>query len=409
MSKALGSNVSLQDIAFSQYSRPNDDTRAAANPIAALARMRRMSESALTSGILKQDEDFHYLQRAQCHKAALELRDSDPAAYEVSAVTYAIAAQDNGNGTFKVAFSNVLEATTGELANAAAEGPFKFVATVGGNELGAVRFQSDAVRERVGTINHGEIVANLPAGKHQGRMYIDTGRKWIVCKMGFQLPLDQTTNIDCERFKFPPLFQIRGSNIATVDRDSQGKFSRYRQPDLREPHNCKGLETHGDTDHLSPDSKLAILLRQVKVGNDSTCLSCHTISDSNSYPGLFCPKKEGGPFDPYGRPKEVVEIGPVLVRYFMEPKLQSVPKFDRTEEWGGDIEAMERHFQALFEAYCTNVQVQVPRRNATATTETIQAHEIFNDFLKPFWPPNTTVTRDALCQKYRASGGNSPQ
>ncbi len=406
-SQALGANLNYESIHFSQYSRPNDDTRAAANPIAALARMRKVSESQLTSTILRQDSDHHYLDRSGCVKAALELRDADAAAYEVSAVTFAIAAHAASPSNYKVAFSNILEATTAELVNAAAQGNFSLeVSLTNTGRLPGSRYSSDLVPNKVNSINHATVTAELPAGQYEGQMWIDGGRRWMVCKTKFSLPLDESTAINCERFKFPPLFHMRTNTRLAIDFEASGKPARWKQPDLGEPHNCKALETHGDTDKLSPDSKFAYLLRQVKVGRSETCLSCHTIDNEVGIPGLFCKSKgDDSPFDPYGRPKEVVEVAPSIVHYFVNQTDESVPKWDHKDSWGSEIEVMRSHFRTLLRSYCDELLVDVATRDVNNPVERVPAHTVIHDFIKPFLPAvnGQPVTREQICTKFKAS------
>jgi hypothetical protein len=383
---------------FSQYSRPNDDTRAAANPVAAIASIRKVPEKDLLQTVLKQDQDNAYIDRAGCVKAAVELMQHDTAAYEVAAATFAIAAAEGSNGRFKVAITNALESTTKELLTAASTGPFNLQAEISGRKIGGVRYQVDPTSYQVNTINHSTIAFELESGQHRGQFWIDGGRRWIVCKTQFNLPLDDSTIISCERFKFPLMYHIRTNTRVPVDQ-FQGKYIRWLKPDLSEPHNCKGLETHADTDELSPDSKLAYLLRQIKVDGKPTCLACHAMGNDPGFPGLFCGSKNPKEaFDPYGRPKEVVEIGLPMAAYFNTLDENTIPKWDQRDIWPeNEIELMKKDFDRLIAAYCNSEAIEVPRRDSVNPVQRTNARDVLTAFLKsiggPTWEPHKDICR----------------
>ncbi len=382
----------LTNFRFVQYSRSNDDVRAGANPEALIiARLRANGHSNPTQELLRLTErnplgQFRY--RPELLELAKQFNLEDAGIYEVYTQTFGISSRDlSGNAGKAVRFAAILESKTNVLARAAVTGRFSFGGRVGQATIPQEGFTLAYEKQDYGTVSYAlspELHVPINSTITATLVLENDAQVWTRCQVSLNHSIDQNTEINCERFKFPPLVVIRSNTRQPVD------GWRYKEADLTNSHRCVSLEQIGESGgELSADSKLAIALRTLEVSGQKTCLGCHVPKNELGLPDLFCPKVDETPFDAYGRPKEPVEVIPTIARFLQAymgsapptrahthatvPKWESRSGYDDSFQGANAIDVMAAHFRGLVAAYCARTPIALPSRAGDRANETFTA------------------------------------
>lgn len=322
------------EVAFMQYSRSNDDTPAGEDPTEFLA--QRVGKDQVKA-LLEKDDNFQFRQRQRIVDLLQSIVQEEPAFYEVFAQTYAIAVgsplcSDRGCGR-TVAFINILESTSGRYENSPEINEFHMESEFLGREASSyyktyyrpgVGPKSEP-KDKTGTLSVAvisqEFVADSANYTAKLRLESKWGKNFKECTLTFAVPLTGNTQILCERFKFPPLLRIR-SNLEDAHLDSL----RYRLP----PHDaeCLARENVGDSG-MSDNALIGAYLR-----SSHTCIGCHAATPERPTPmggDLLCPSREGDneAHTTYGNPKNPNLMSHLILNYFLNPRLENVPKQSR--------------------------------------------------------------------------------
>ena len=203
------------------------------------------------------------------------------------------------------------------------------------------------------------------------------GKIFKQCEFRFKLPLDATTTIKCERFKFPPLIVAR-SNVTNAFADS----IRYSKPPAEGE--CFSQETVGDGG-LSNNSMMAEVFRSNK-----TCLACHAATSNNPSPAggdILCPSSPdpNAPNNSLGMPKNPPLVADVIRRYFFSPVINQVPQGSA---------GMKQHLDVLRRAYCSDAKIKVTERGAPTQKST---RAVLEGWVREFANPST-LNYDQICK-----------
>lgn len=377
------------DIAFIQYSRPNDDAGVGYSATEFL--QQSVNNRYQARRLLEQDQYSQFTHRAELLTWVKKFVENKITFYEVAALSFGIAvskqSQDiRGNKTRTVSFLSIIESSNGQYERAPINMKLFINAEISRQNLSG-RFvlhyppgvNQDSPREdRIGTLSTAatQTISLYEGYRYRAKLTLvqPPNKVYKNCYIKFSVPLGDDTSILCERNGFPPLLVMR-TNLKTIAVDS---FRYRKSPKDVE---CVASDNIGEGG-LSNNALVGALFREKGI-----CLRCH--SNSQKHPiapeqQLLCPEQAGAQ-TAYGNPRVPTIISHLVQNYFYHPTLDSVPKKMRDKQI--DLEILKN-------AYCYDEKYKVLERNKTVIKS---AKDVLNQWMQEYNPTHP-LKQSEICQ-----------